>query len=65
MGSVWKRLGSDVKVLEALPEFLHWLTNLFLRKPLKFSQKSWLQISLNCQNIKIKSKEKGSSHLQY
>ena len=56
MGSVWKRLGSDVKVLEVLPEFYHWLTNLF-KEALKFSLKS-CQISLNCQNIKIKIKGK-------
>ena len=43
MGSVWKRLGSDVKVLEALPEFLSLVDQSISKEAFKiFTKKSWV-----------------------
>ena len=59
MGSVWKRLGSQVKVLEALPEFLSLVDHSISKEAFKiFTKNLGLEISLNCQNIKIVTKGK-------
>ena len=59
MGSVWKRLGSQVKVLEALPEFLSLVDQSISKEAFKiFTKNLGLEISLNCQNIKIETKGK-------
>ena len=45
MGSVWKRLGSEVTVLEALPAFLQAADEQVAKEAPGFSPKSWDWIS--------------------
>ncbi len=47
MGSVWKRLGSDVVILEALPEFLPTADKAITKEALKILTKQGLDIRLN------------------
>ena len=46
MGSVWKRLGSDVVILEALPEFLPTADKAITKEALKILTKQGLDIRL-------------------
>ena len=47
MGSVWKRLGSDVVILEALPDFLPTADKAISKEALKILAKQGLDIRLN------------------
>jgi dihydrolipoamide dehydrogenase len=49
MGSVWKRLGSDVTVLEALPEFLSVVDADISRLAAREFKKQGLDIKLGCK----------------
>ena len=66
MGSVWKRLGSDVKVLEALPEFLSLVDQSISKEAFKiFTKNLGLEITLRLPKYQNKNqRKKGSSHLQ-
>ena len=47
MGSVWNRLGSEVVILEALPEFLHMADETITKEAYKIITKQGLDIRLN------------------
>ena len=47
MGSVWRRLGSDVVILEAMPEFLPTADKALSKEALKILTKQGLDIRLN------------------
>jgi dihydrolipoamide dehydrogenase len=49
MGSVWRRLGSDVTVLEGLPVFLGAVDEQIAKEAHKLFTKQGLKISLGCQ----------------
>jgi dihydrolipoamide dehydrogenase len=49
MGSVWRRLGSDVTVLEALPEFLGAVDQQIAKEAHKLFLKQGLVINLGCK----------------
>ena len=55
MGSVWRRLGSDVTVLEALPVFLGAIDEQIAKEAAKLFAKQGLSISLGCKIGKIKT----------
>ncbi|MEO7337124.1 MAG: dihydrolipoyl dehydrogenase [Caldimonas sp.] len=57
MGSVWRRLGADVTVLEALPVFLGAVDQQIAAEALKAFGKQGLKISLG---VKISKVEKGA-----
>ena len=61
MGSVWRRLGSDVTVLEALPTFLGAVDQQIAREAKKAFDKQGLKIELGVKVGKIKSGKKGVS----
>lgn len=61
MGSVWRRLGSDVTVLEALPTFLGAVDEQIAREAKKAFDKQGLKIELGVQVGEIKSDKKGVS----
>ncbi len=48
LGSVWRRLGSDVTVLEALPDFLPAADAAISKAALREFTKQGLKISMNC-----------------
>jgi dihydrolipoamide dehydrogenase len=49
MGSVWRRLGADVTVLEGLPTFLGAVDQQIAKEALKLFTKQGLKISLGCK----------------
>ncbi len=49
MGSVWRRLGSDVTVLEGLPTFLGAVDETIAKEASKLFAKQGLKISLGCK----------------
>ncbi|MCY4641821.1 MAG: dihydrolipoyl dehydrogenase [Gammaproteobacteria bacterium] len=49
MGSVWSRLGSEVVILEALPEFLAMADQAVSKEAFKILVKQGLDIRLNCK----------------
>lgn len=49
MGSVWSRLGSEVVILEALPEFLPMVDQAVSKEAFKILLKQGLDIRLNCK----------------
>lgn len=61
MGSVWRRLGSDVTVLEALPTFLGAVDEQIAREAKKAFDKQGLKIELGVKVGEIKSGKKGVS----
>jgi dihydrolipoamide dehydrogenase len=62
LGSVWKRLGSEVTILEALPEFLAAADQAVVREAWKtFTQKQGLDIQLGVKIGKVTQSKKGVS----
>ena len=60
LGSVWKRLGSDVTILEALPDFLAAADPAVAKEAWKtFTQKQGLQIHLGVRITGVKQGKKG------
>jgi dihydrolipoamide dehydrogenase len=60
LGSVWKRLGSDVTILEALPDFLAAADPAVAKEAWKtFTQKQGLKISLGVKINTVKQGKKG------
>ncbi|WP_301102297.1 dihydrolipoyl dehydrogenase [Propionivibrio sp.] len=61
MGSVWRRLGSEVTILEALPEFLSVADLDVAKEAAKIFAKQGLQIQLGVQIGEVKTSKKGIS----
>jgi len=61
MGSVWRRLGAEVTVLEALPTFLGAVDEQIAKEALKAFTKQNLKIELGVQVGEVKSGKKGVS----
>ncbi len=61
MGSVWRRLGSDVTILEALPTFLGVVDEQIAKEARKAFDKQGLKIELGVKVGEIKSGKKGVS----
>ena len=60
LGSVWKRLGAEVTILEALPDFLAAADQVVAREAWKvFTQKQGLNIQLGVSIKKITQSKKG------
>ncbi|MGH6609538.1 MAG: dihydrolipoyl dehydrogenase, partial [Burkholderiaceae bacterium] len=59
MGSVWRRLGSDVTLLEALPEFLGAVDQQIAKEAAKAFNKQGLKIQLGVKIDAVKSDKKG------
>jgi dihydrolipoamide dehydrogenase len=61
MGSVWRRLGAEVTVLEALPDFLSLADVDVAREALKVFKKQGLNINLGCTIGDVAVSKKGVS----
>ncbi|MBI2772302.1 MAG: dihydrolipoyl dehydrogenase [Burkholderiales bacterium] len=61
MGSVWRRLGSDVTILEGLPTFLGAVDEQIAREAKKAFDKQGLKIELGVKVGEIKTGKKGVS----
>jgi dihydrolipoamide dehydrogenase len=61
MGSVWRRLGSQVTVLEALPKFLGTVDEQIAKEAHKAFVKQGLKIELGVNITEVKSGKKGLS----
>ena len=62
LGSVWKRLGSEVTILEALPDFLASADQAVAREAWKtFTQKQGLDIQLGAKITRVETGKKGIS----
>ena len=61
MGSVWRRLGADVTVLEALPTFLGAVDEQIAKEAKKAFDKQGLKIQLGVKISDVKSGKKGVS----
>jgi dihydrolipoamide dehydrogenase len=62
LGSVWKRLGSEVTILEALPDFLAAADQAVAKEAWKtFTQKQGLNIQLGVKITKVETGKKGVS----
>jgi len=61
MGSVWRRLGTEVTILEALPTFLGVADDSVAKEALKVFGKQGLKIELGVQIGDIKTSKKGVS----
>jgi len=59
MGSVWRRLGADVTVLEALPTFLGAVDEQIAKEAKKAFDKQGLKIELGVKISEVKSGKKG------
>ncbi|MGU9950964.1 MAG: dihydrolipoyl dehydrogenase [Gammaproteobacteria bacterium WSBS_2016_MAG_OTU1] len=59
LGSVWNRLGSEVRILEALPEFLAAADMDIAKDAAKIFKKQGLQIEMGAQATGIKTSAKG------
>ncbi|HEY9240261.1 MAG TPA: dihydrolipoyl dehydrogenase [Burkholderiaceae bacterium] len=59
MGSVWRRLGADVTVLEALPTFLGAVDEQIAKEAHKAFTKQGLKIQLGVKISEVKSAKKG------
>jgi dihydrolipoamide dehydrogenase len=59
MGSVWRRLGADVTVLEALPAFLGAVDESVAKEAQKIFTKQGLKISLGVKIASVKTGKKG------
>jgi len=55
LGSVWRRLGSKVTVLEGLPTFLGAVDEQIAKEALKLLTKQGLSISLGCKITKVEA----------
>ena len=61
MGSVWRRLGAEVTVLEALPTFLGAVDEQIAKEAFKIFGKQGLKIELGVKISEVKSAKKGVS----
>jgi dihydrolipoamide dehydrogenase len=61
MGSVWRRLGAEVTVLEALPTFLGAVDEQIAKEAKKAFDKQGLKIELGVQVGEVKASKKGVS----
>jgi len=61
MGSVWRRLGAEVTILEGLPTFLGGVDEQVAKEALKVFTKQGLKIELGVQVGEIKTGKKGVS----
>ncbi len=61
MGSVWRRLGAEVSILEGLPTFLGGVDEQIAKEAHKLFTKQGLKISLGVKVGEIKSSKKGVS----
>ncbi len=61
MGSVWRRLGAEVTILEALPEFLGAADADVAKEAQKLFTKQGLSIQLGCKIGEVKASKKGVS----
>ncbi|MCM5680994.1 dihydrolipoyl dehydrogenase [Schlegelella sp. S2-27] len=61
MGSVWRRLGADVTVLEALPAFLGAVDEQIAKEAQKVFTKQGLKIQLGVKISEVKNGKKGVS----
>ena len=61
MGSVWRRLGADVVVLEGMPAFLPAADEAVAKEALKVFTKQGLKIELGVKITEVKSAKKGVS----
>jgi len=61
MGSVWRRLGADVTVLEALPTFLGAVDEQIAKEALKAFTKQGLKIKLGVKISEVKASTAGAS----
>lgn len=61
MGSVWRRLGAEVTVLEALPTFLGAVDEQIAKEAHKVFTKQGLKIELGVKISEVKSSKKGVS----
>ena len=61
MGSVWRRLGADVTILEALPEFLGAVDQQIAKEAAKAFGKQGLKIQLGVKIDTVKADKKGVS----
>jgi dihydrolipoamide dehydrogenase len=62
LGSVWKRLGAEVTILEALPDFLAAADQAVSKEAWKtFTQKQGLNIQLGVKILKVETGKKGVS----
>jgi len=59
MGSVWRRLGADVTVLEALPAFLGAVDEQIAKEAQKVFAKQKLKVELGIKISKVESSDKG------
>ncbi len=59
MGSVWRRLGAEVTLLEALPEFLSLVDAQIAREAQKAFARQGLQVELGVKIDAVKSDKKG------
>jgi dihydrolipoamide dehydrogenase len=59
MGSVWRRLGAEVTVLEALPAFLGAVDEQIAKEAFKLFTKQGLKIELGVKIAEVKSDEAG------
>ncbi len=59
MGSVWRRLGADVTILEALPEFLGAVDQQIAKEAAKAFGKQGLKIQLGVKIDTVKADKKG------
>ena len=59
MGSVWRRLGADVTILEALPEFLGAVDQQIAKEAAKAFSKQGLKIQLGVKIDAVKADKKG------
>ena len=59
MGSVWRRLGADVTVLEALPTFLGAVDEQIAKEAHKALTKQGLKIQLGVKISEVKSEQEG------
>jgi dihydrolipoamide dehydrogenase len=61
MGSVWRRLGSEVTILEAMPDFLAFADQDIAKEALKLFNKQGLGIQTGVKIGEIKTSKKGVS----
>jgi dihydrolipoamide dehydrogenase len=61
MGSVWRRLGADVTILEGLPTFLGAVDETIAKEAKKAFDKQGLKIELGIQISEVKNGKKGVS----
>ncbi len=61
MGSVWRRLGADVTVLEALPAFLGAVDEQIAKEAAKLFGRQGLKISLGVKIDKVAIEKKGKA----